>query len=195
MAEIQPESLAGKKQVVKPKAVSKTKTKSSKKKSSPVFLCVLFTIIAAAGIAAAIVTKNPLYIIAGMLPAAVYEAFRTQGPFTIMASVGVLLLIAVEALLIVLNVNFDLVKFFGHSYSSFSGYSVPLGDIKIAIPLLTVVLALILVIRTAGPYTKWLSFIIIVSCFVLVYQISPSEFPKMMKWAVERVMYFVGGLF
>lgn len=195
MADIQTESFAGKTQAVKPKAVSKQKTKSKKIKASPVFLCVLFTLAAAAGIAAALITKTPLYIIAGALPAAVYEVFRTRGPFTIMASVAVLVLIVVEALLIVLKVNFDVAKFLGYSYTGFSSYSVPLGDIKIVIPALTVIFALILVIRTAGPYTKWLSAIIIASCFVLVYQISPSEFPKMMKWAVERVMYYVGGIF
>jgi hypothetical protein len=78
-----------------------------------------------------------------------------------------------------------LAKFFETDEKYVAGYSLPLGDIKVFGPLLTAVLSTVLIFRTYGPYTKWLSVIIAIGSLVAVYLISPTFFTQALKLIVN----------
>ena len=61
-----------------------------------------------------------------------------------------------------------------------TGYTVPLGDIKI-LGLLLGILSIILFIRTRGKYTKWLAAVIFVTCFAIVYALNPDILKQLFK--------------
>jgi len=47
-------------------------------------------------------------------------------------------------------------------------------------------LAVILLIRTRGVYTKWLAVIIFLSAFAVVYTVDPSYFGRLLRVGVEE---------
>ncbi|HRU39317.1 MAG TPA: hypothetical protein P5511_05525 [Candidatus Goldiibacteriota bacterium] len=155
---------------------------------SPVILCSVVTVIAVACAVAGLIMKKPVIIAAGLLPAAFYEAYRTWGIHTKTASIALLCVIVLEIILILFGINFDLARFLGTSSKYIAGHSLPLGDIKTVAPALVSVLAVILIIRTAGPYTKWLAAVLIAGCFCLVYALSPEQFPVLLKWGINQAL-------
>lgn len=158
------------------------------KAGKPVGLCVLFTIIAAAGIIAGLILKNPLWTILGLVPTAVYEVIRTAGVSTKVSSIILAVVLAAELALIIFHVNFNLAKFLGMTHTTISGYSIVLGDIRVVGAALMAILSVVLIIRTAGPYTKWLAVNIIVACFAVIYTIAPKDFNELIRLAIQQVM-------
>jgi hypothetical protein len=152
----------------------------------PTGVCTLVTIIAIVGSLVSITTKNPLWILFFLLPAVIYEVIRTQeGASTKFSSILLLAILILEILLIIFNINFDLATFFGSEEKYIAGYTLPLGDIKIFGPLLLTVLSTLLIFRTRGRYTKWLSIIIALGSLITIYLISPSFFQEALKLIIN----------
>src|SRR4030043_1474817 len=149
-------------------------------------ICTIVSILALIGIVIGIWLSRPLIIVILLLPAAAYEVYRTEGPSTVWASWILFIVLILEIVLIAANINFDLASFFGESEKFVAGYTVPLGDIKIAGPIGMAILSIILFVRTRGRYTKWLAAVIFITCFAIVYAINPELFKNLLGLAVGR---------
>ena len=149
-------------------------------------ICTIVSVLALIGIVIGIWLSKPLIIVIFLIPAAAYEVYRTEGPSTVWASWILLIVLILEIVLIVANINFDLASFFGESEKVVAGYTVPLGDIKIAGPIVMAILSIILFVRTRGRYTKWLAAVIFITCFAIVYAINPEIFKNLLGLAVDR---------
>ena len=149
-------------------------------------ICTIVSILALIGIVIGIWLSKPLIIVIFLIPAAAYEVYRTEGPSTVWASWILLIVLILEIVLIMANINFDLASFFGESEKVVAGYTVPLGDIKIAGPIVIAILSIILFVRTRGRYTKWLSAVIFITCFVNIYVINPEIFKNLLGLAVDK---------
>lgn len=148
-------------------------------------ICVILSILALIGIIIGIIKLSSLIIIIFLLPAVIYEVYRTEGESTKWASWGLLVVFITEIVLVVANISFDLAEFFGASTKYVGGYQVPLGDVKIVGPVIMAVLSAILFRRTRGRYTKWLSVIIFITSFVIVYALEPAIFKQLLRWGIE----------
>ncbi len=173
----------------------KEKQSIRKKKQAPFIICVILSVISAAGIISGFVLGNAAYMIAGLLPVAVYELMRTEGLINKFASISIIVLLILEAAAVIWNIKFNLADFLRSDSEYVQGYSIPLGDIKMVFPAILIVLSVVLVINTAGPYTKWLSVLIIISSLCIIYVISPKEFPGILRWAVRQVISVLSYIF
>ncbi|MGM0366096.1 MAG: hypothetical protein ACQEP5_06115 [Actinomycetota bacterium] len=151
-------------------------------------ICTIVSILAAIGIIIGIWLSSPLYIVILLIPAAVYEAYRTEGASTKWASWVLLVVLFMEAVLIAANISFDLGSFLGESEKTVAGYNIPLGDIKIVGPAVVAVLSIILFVRTRGRYTKWLAGVIFITCFAILYALNPVMFRELLGEAVSGGM-------
>lgn len=148
-------------------------------------ICAIVSVIALIGIIIGILISKPIIIVILLLPAAVYEAYRTEGPSTKWASLVLVLLLILEIALIAANIDFDLATFFGASETTVVGYNIPLGDIKIVGPVVIGILSIILFTRTRGKYTKWLAVTIFITCFAIVYSLNPEIFGSLLGLVAE----------
>jgi hypothetical protein len=149
-------------------------------------ICTIMSVVAGIGIIIGLVAKSPLAILIVLIPSVAYEAYRTEGESTRWASwvmVGVLVL---ELILVIIHVGFDLAGFLGVSSQQVAGYTVPLGDIRIVGPAVMAVLALILIIRTRGVYTRWLAVNIIVCVLALTFVLDPTVFQGLLRQGVQE---------
>jgi len=163
-----------------------TKEIKKKKPLSPFDICLIATGIMILGVFLGLATRNPLWILFLMLPATIYEVVRTEeGASTKLSSIFLLGIIILEIILILFHVNYDLAKFFEEDEKYIAGYTLPLGDIKVFGPLLTAILATVLVFRTYGPYTRWLSIVIAIGSLVAVFLINPTFFQQALKLIVN----------
>ena len=151
-------------------------------------ICIILTVIALIGIIAGLVTKIPLIAILCLLPTVIYEVYRTEGESTKFASWGLLGVFIIELLLIIFNIQFDLATYLGVTEQYVSGYTVPLGDIKIVGPVIMAILSIILLIRTRGKYTRWLAINIIIASFALVYVMDPTIFQRYIQIASQSLI-------
>jgi hypothetical protein len=149
-------------------------------------ICTILSIIAAIGILIGIINGSTIAIIIGLLPATIYEVYRTEGESTKASSVLLLLILIAELGLIFFNVNFNIAEYLGTTEKEIGGYLVPLGDIKIVGPSIMTILSVILFVRTNGVYTKWLSVIIFITSFSIIYSIDPVVFQDLFKYAVQE---------
>ncbi len=143
-------------------------------------ICIVLSVIALAGIALGIWKANTYVIIATMLPAVIYEIYRTEGQSTRAASAGMLLVLIALIVMTAMKLSFDLAPFltrFGISGAV---------DAKLAGPVIIAVLAVILIRRTAGIYTRWLAVIIILSSAGLLYAMDPSILGHLLKLGAEE---------
>jgi len=160
-----------------------------KTKLDPTTMCLIVTLIAVVGMILGLLTLNPLWLLFLLLPTVGYEAYRTQeGATTKFSSIVLLILLILEIILVLFGINFNLADFFGESEKYVAGYTVPLGDVKVVGPVLMGVLSAILIFRTYGKYTKWLSIVIAVSSLVAVFLINPGFLSEVLK-------VIAGGLF
>lgn len=137
-------------------------------------ICLICTILAIAGIAAGWYWHKPLIAIIMLLPAAAYEAYRTEGVSTIWASWGMLVILIAEAVLITGNFNINIAK-----YAAKYIPNLPAVDIKLAGPVIMAYFCYILIKRTAGIYTKWLAVVILAGCIGLFFVLDPAIFKKL----------------
>ncbi|HUT21960.1 MAG TPA: hypothetical protein VMX18_00965 [Candidatus Bipolaricaulota bacterium] len=153
-----------------------------------VLYCVILSIITVMMAVVSFYTHNALWIVIGLLPAVIYEVYRTEpGASTKYASIALLIILILEAILVIFKVTFDLAAFLGTESQYVAGYQLPLGDIKIVGPLLTAILSLVLFFRTAGVYTKWLSVIICVGSLTAVYILNPDFFQSVLRIIVDKL--------
>jgi len=155
-------------------------------------ICVTLSIITVIGIGIGLLARNPLIIAALLLPAVIYEVYRTEGESTIWSSWLILGAIIAEFVLVIFKINFDLASFLGTSSQYIAGYYVPLGDIKVIFPTVIGILSVILFLRTAGIYTKWLSVLIFLGALSIVYTIDPGLFQQLIRLVVQQGMNHIG---
>jgi len=154
-------------------------------------ICLGLTVLALVGVALDIVLWNPLPLLILLLPTVAYEAYRTQGESTRWASWLLLVVVVVEIVLVVADVEFDLAAYLGEETRYVAGYEVPLGDVKVVGPAAIAALAVILLIRTRGVYTKWLAVVIFLCAFAVVYALDPSYFGRLLSIGVEEGSYMI----
>ncbi|MCL4366845.1 hypothetical protein M1563_01605 [Patescibacteria group bacterium] len=153
---------------------------------NPTVACLILTALTVVGVLISLGSKNPLWIILLMLPAVVYELYRTEpGASTKFSSILLLVILILEIGLLVFGIHYDLAKFLNTDQQYIAGYSIPLGDVQIFGPLVTAILSAILVFRTYGTYTKWLSVIIALGSLVAVYIINPVFFQEALKLIIR----------
>jgi len=155
-------------------------------KYSPNLICSVLTVWAILGAVLTLLFTNALVLALFLLPVVAYEIYRTRGKSTIFSSWALLIILILEIILIVFGISYDLGQYLGIANVWVGGQDIPLGDIKILGPTLLAAFSAILFARTAGPYTKWLSVIIFVSAFVLVYTLNPEIFKELLRTTVWR---------
>ncbi|MBN2096220.1 hypothetical protein JW752_02355 [Candidatus Peregrinibacteria bacterium] len=151
-------------------------------------ICIVLSIIALIGILAGINYQMPLLTMFGLLPTVIYEVYRTEGESTKWASRGLLAVYVLEIIFIFKNISFNVADFLEKSEEYVKGYQVPLGDIKVVAPALMAILAIVLFTKTRGRYTKWLSVIIIITSFAIVYSLDPEIFKTFLKLGVNEAI-------
>jgi hypothetical protein len=151
-------------------------------------ICIILTIVAALGIIFGLIYSQPLIPIILLLPATIYEVYRTEGKSTKAASWGMLGLLVAELIFVLFNINFDLAQFIGQSSTYIQGYSIPLGDIKLISPTAMAVLSIVLITNTRGRYTRWLAGIIFVTAFAIIYTLDPTIFQKLIRMAAREAL-------
>lgn len=149
-------------------------------------ICLILSLVALVGILAGLVGGWPIVVLLiALVPSVAYEVYRTEGPSTRWASWALAIVLVLEAIFLILNVNLDVAELLGYTSRDVAGYEVPLGDIKIVGPAVMAVLALILMSRTRGRYTKWLAVNIIVTSFALIYVLDHTIFLRWVQVAVD----------
>ncbi len=151
-------------------------------------ICTILSILALTGIIIGLIKISPLIITIFLIPAVIYEVYRTEGQSTKSASIILLVVFALEIILLVFNINFDLAKYLNRSDAYIHSYNIPLGDIKVVAPAVMAVLSVILFLRTNGIYTKWLSVIIFITSFAIIYTVDPANFQILLQTAIQTVM-------
>lgn len=159
-------------------------------KISPVLVCTIMTIWMVIGALWGLSARSPLIIAIFLLPVVAYEIYRTRGQSTTMSSWFLAIILILEIIFIVFGISWDLGKYLNLEYSYIGGQYVPLGDIKVLSPVLLAVFSTILFLRTAGPYTKWLSVIIFASAFIIIYVMSPDMFRELLRSSVQRIFWY-----
>jgi len=149
-------------------------------------ICTLVSILAFIGIVIGLLTHETLVIVVLLLPAAIYEVYRTEGKSTKASSFLLLGVLIAEILLLVFKVDINLADYFGVDSKDIGGYVVPMGDIKIVGSTLMAVLSVILFLKTYGKYTKWLAVIIFITSFGIIYSIDPDAFKELFQYALEE---------
>ncbi len=147
-----------------------SKPKESPK--TPKIISGVLTIVTLATILLGFYLKNPFIIILGIFPVAIYEAWRTEGYYTKSGSIIILILVILEILAIKGLIKFNLADFMGRDQAFFGGYWLPLGNITFIFPVIAVIVSLLLLFRTYGFYTKWLSVLLLVSSVCLLYMVN-----------------------
>lgn len=155
-------------------------------------ICLVLSAVAALGIIAGLLIGWPMVILVALLPTVAYEAYRTEGPSTRWASWALAIVLVLEALFLIFNVSLDVASLLGYSSSYVAGYEVPLGDVKVVGPAVMAVLALVLMTRTRGRYTRWLAVNIIVTSFALIYVLDHTVFVRWIQLAVDLLADRVG---
>jgi len=154
-------------------------------------ICFILSIVALIGILIGLKATAPLWIAFLLLPTVIYEIYRTEGESTRWSSWMMLVVLILEILFIIFKFNYDLGQYLGYNQTYIGGQFVPLGDIKIFGPALLAVLSLILFTRTAGIYTKWLSVVIIVCAFALIFTLSQSAFSDLLRQSIGQGFYYL----
>lgn len=151
-------------------------------------ICTAVTILAVIGIIVGLLRGSTLIIVILLLPATIYEVYRTEGKSTKASSILMLVLLIAQIFLVLFNIEFNLAEFLGTSQEYIAGYLVPLGELTVVGPTLMAVLAVILSVRTRGKYTRWLAVVIFVTAFAIIYSVDPDIFTELLKYGVQEGM-------
>jgi len=154
-------------------------------------ICLGLTLLALIGIALSVTQKSPVYAIVLLIPTVIYEVYRTEpGASTKTASWAMLAILILELIFLATGVSYNLASYFGTDDVYMGGLLVPLGDIRVLAPAIIAVIALVLAIRTAGPFTKWLSIIIFVTAFTVIYTVDSESFRNLFRSAVQQIFFY-----
>jgi hypothetical protein len=151
-------------------------------------ICTGASIFALIGIIFGLIFSSPIIIVLFLFPAAVYEAYRTEGKSTKAASLLLVAILFFLLIFIIFGVSFNLAEFLGAERQQVGGYWVPLGDIKIVAPTIIAVLSIVLYTKTWGIYTKWLAVAIFITSFAIVYTLDPEVFQHLLRLAFDEGM-------
>lgn len=151
-------------------AASRNSNKEDTK--AAVVVCYIISAVTIITILVGLFLKNPYWVIAGIIPAAFYEAWRTEGFYTKAASAIIAILVVLEVFALMGSIKFNLSQLFGGQYAYVAGQVIPLGDIRYVFPIISTILSFSLVYRTYGKYTKWLSILLIASSLVLLFLVN-----------------------
>jgi hypothetical protein len=149
-------------------------------------ICTAVTILALIGIVIGLLKDSTLLMVFLLLPATIYEVYRTEGKSTKASSVLMLILLIAQIFLVIFNVEFNLAQFLGTSQEYIGGYLVPLGQITVVGPTLMAVLAVILFVRTRGKFTRWLAAVIFITAFAIIYSVDPGIFTELFKYGIQE---------
>lgn len=141
--------------------------------------CIVTTVIAALGIILGLLFKKPLVIALSMLPAIIYEIYRTEGTHTRLASWLSLAVLIAEAYVIITGITVDITKYISGFLTEFPD----IGNIHLGLigPVILVILAIYLFKNTAGIYTRWLSVVILITSVAVFYSMSPEKLSKLIQ--------------
>jgi len=156
-------------------------------KISPIWACVILTILAGIAVLLGFIFKSALLICVLLLPVVIYEIYRTSGRSTTTSSWILLLALIAEIIFIVGGINYDLGQYLNMENAYIAGQYIPLGDVKILCPVLLAIFSIILLVRTYGPYTKWLSVVIFIAAFFIIYILNPHFFSDFLSNSVNRI--------
>ncbi len=151
-------------------------------------ICTAITIVAGLGILVGLVTGNVLWPLILLFPAVAYQAYRTEGESTRWASWMLVVLLVTTVVLILWGVEYDLRQLLGQEEAYVAGRVVPLGDVKMVMPAVMSICAVILLVRTRGRYTRWLAVVIFVASLFIVYSIDPEAIGTLIEVAVRSVI-------
>lgn len=149
-------------------------------------ICIGVTVFSMIGMLLGVILEIPLIIVALLLPTVAYEIYRTEGKSTKFASIGLGIVFVLTLVMLIFNVSYDLTQYLNVNEKYIQGYEVPIGDIKLLGPSLMAVLSIILFKNTRGKYTKWLSVVIIVTSFAIVWALDKTIFERFIKIAIEE---------
>ena len=149
-------------------------------------ICIALSILLFIGIVLGFWQKNILYILGFLLPAVIYQVYRTEGKSTKWASWTMLIVIILEFILVIFKVNFNIAEFLGSGGEYVAGYYVAFGDLKAIFPTIMAVLSIILFLRTRGKYTKWLAVIIFIGALAITYQVNPEGFKDLISIVARK---------
>lgn len=147
-------------------------------------ICAACTILALLGIVLGLWQSLALIMAIFLLPTAIYEAYRTEGKSTKMASILLVVVLVAEIFLVLFGVDFNLADFLEVDQQYIAGFLVPLGDVRVVGPTIMAVLSVILFVRTRGIYTRWLAVVILATSLAIVYALDPVIFQDLLKLAL-----------
>ncbi|MBU2602874.1 MAG: hypothetical protein KKA32_12040 [Actinobacteria bacterium] len=150
-------------------------------------ICLVLSIIVVLGALIGLLAKSPLVLLLALTGSVLYQVYRTEGETTRWASRTLLAALVLEFVLVIFGVSFDLAAFLGASERTVAGYQVPIGDIKLVGPAVMAVCAMILLVRTRGRYTRWLSVNILVGTLALAYVLDPVVFQELVRSGVDGI--------
>lgn len=159
-------------------------------KIKPIWACVILTVLAGIAILLGFVFKSALIICILLLPVVIYEIYRTSGRSTTASSWILLLALIAEIIFIIGGINYDLGQYLNMENAYVAGQYIPLGDVKILCPVLLAIFSIVLLVRTYGPYTKWLSIVIFVSAFCIIYILNPNFFSDFLRNTAGQVFWY-----
>jgi hypothetical protein len=149
-------------------------------------ICLATTVVMAVGALAGLATGKPMWMVAGLLPATIYEVYRAEGESTSWASWALLAVLILEGVFLWLGIDLNLADILGADSKTVAGYNVPLGQITVVGPLVMAVLSTILIVRTRGRYTRWLAAVILVGAVAMIYVLDPTIFGQVIDQAIDK---------
>ena len=150
--------------------------------------CIALSVLLVIGILLGFWQKNVFYILGFLLPAVIYQVYRTEGKSTKWASWVMLIVIILEFVLVIFKINFNLAEFLGTEGGYIAGYYVAFGDLKTIFPAIIAILSIILFVRTRGKYTKWLAVIIFTGALSITYKINPEGFKDLVGIITKKAL-------
>ena len=148
----------------------------------PLTICLVLTVFTLVTIILGFYLKNPFILIIGILPVAIYEAIRTEGYYTKAGSIAVMVLVILEILAIKGIIKLNLANLLGQGEVYFSGYFLPLGELTFIFPIVAAIISLVLIRRTYGIYTKWLSVLLLSSSLCLLYLVNKESLFELLRY-------------
>jgi hypothetical protein len=137
-------------------------------------ICLILTIVAAAGAAGGYFLALPVILAAALVPASVYELIRTEGASTRVASLLITVALAAEIIVLLAGIRVDLSSLL-RSLSLDSALPAALLNLPGILAVVAAILAIVLFTRTRGVYTKWLSVVVFVGSLGQLYLLAPAE--------------------
>lgn len=136
----------------------------------PVIICSILTVWALLALIIGMLLQNSYVIIVGIIPAAIYETWRTEGFYTkaISAILAILSILEIFVIKGIIKFNF-LAPTETIQTVYLQGYFLPLVDAKFFVPALMLIASIMLIYYTYGIYTKWLSITLTVGTIGLLY--------------------------